>query len=56
MGVTDYLQRARECAEIADRMKGADKAKLLEVAEAWAELAKAAAAEASKKADGKKVR
>jgi hypothetical protein len=33
-------------------MKGADKAKLLEVAEAWASLAKAEAAKASGKMDG----
>ena len=49
MPVTPYLERARECADMADRATNAeDRKKLLEIAEAWAELAKAAAAEAAK--------
>jgi len=44
MPVTQYLVRARECAAIADRLTNAeDKKKLLEIAEAWADLAKAEA-------------
>ena len=46
MPVTKYLERARQCAEIADRTQSeADKKKLLEIAEAWGDLAKQAAAE-----------
>jgi hypothetical protein len=46
--VTEYLNRARDCAAIADRTRNeTDKKKLLEIAEAWADLAKAAAAEAT---------
>ena len=43
MGVSDYLQRARECAEIADRVSPTDKKKLLEIADAWLKLADDAA-------------
>jgi hypothetical protein len=49
MPVTPYLERARECAELADRAANAeDRKKLLAIAEAWADLARAAAAEAAK--------
>jgi hypothetical protein len=44
MSVTEYLQRARECAALADRMNPKDKAALLEIAEAWLKLASDAAA------------
>lgn len=49
MPATAYLERARECAALADRAANAeDRKKLLEIAEAWADLARAAAAEAAK--------
>jgi hypothetical protein len=44
MNVTDYLTRARECADIAERVTGADKKKLMEIADAWIKLAEAEAA------------
>ena len=37
--VTEYLQRARDCAALAEKMSGADKKKLLDIAEAWLRLA-----------------
>ena len=43
MSVTEYLTRARECADIADRIEGEDKRKLLEIADAWLKLADSAA-------------
>ncbi len=43
MTVTEYLKSARECAELAERMTGDDKRKLLAIADAWLELAKHAA-------------
>jgi hypothetical protein len=39
MSVTEYLQRARLCAEIADRLTGEDKTKLMDIADAWLKLA-----------------
>jgi hypothetical protein len=57
MPVVEYLARARECADLADRAGNPeDRKKLLEIASAWAELAKAAAevaATQSPKTDGK---
>ncbi len=45
MPVTKYLERARACADMADRASSAaDRKKLLEIADAWADLAKAEAA------------
>jgi len=41
--VTAFLERARECATLADQMDGDDKAKMLDVAEAWLQLADEAA-------------
>jgi len=35
VSVTEYLERARECADLADRMNGDDRKKLLEIADAW---------------------
>jgi hypothetical protein len=46
--VTEYLERARECAALADKMTGDDKAKMLEIAEAWLRLADEAAKTALK--------
>ncbi len=43
MSVTEYLNRARECAALADKMNSKDKAALLEIAEAWLKLASDAA-------------
>jgi hypothetical protein len=43
MSVTEYLTRARECADIAERIDGVDKRKLLEIADAWLKLADNAA-------------
>jgi hypothetical protein len=49
MPVTPYLERARECADLADRASNPeDKKKLLDIAEAWVEVAKAEAAKAAK--------
>ena len=57
MPVVEYLSRARECADLADRARNTeDRKKLLDIANAWAELAKAAAAVAATKppkVDGK---
>lgn len=39
MSVTEYLEHARVCAEIADRLTGEDKAKLMSIADAWLKLA-----------------
>ena len=50
MGVSDYLQLARDCAEIADRLGPQDKKKLLAVADAWLKLADDAAKAAASKA------
>jgi hypothetical protein len=52
VSVTVYLERARECAALAEHLKPADKKAMLEIAEAWAELARAEAAEQAK-TDGK---
>jgi hypothetical protein len=52
VGVSVYLERARECAALAETMKPADKKAMLEIAEAWAALAKEEA-ERLAKADGK---
>ena len=50
MPVTEYLECARACADVAERATTPeDKRKLLELAQAWTELAKAAALEDSKK-------
>ena len=43
MIVTKYLELARECADLAERMNGDDKSRLLKVASAWIELADEAA-------------
>ena len=57
MPVVEYLARARECADLADRARNAeDRHKLLDIADAWAELAKAAAIQAAKKQAGEKLR
>jgi hypothetical protein len=39
MSVTDYLERARECAAMAETMGPEEKKKLLDIAEAWLKLA-----------------
>jgi hypothetical protein len=48
LSVTEYLERAREVAVLADRKTGAEKARLLDIAEAWLKLAETAANEAQK--------
>ena len=48
MSVTDYLERARECAAMAETMGPEEKKKLLDVAEAWLKLADDAAKQAAK--------
>jgi hypothetical protein len=50
VNVTVYLERARECAALAETMKPADKKAMLEIAEAWAALAKEEAARLAKAA------
>ena len=47
---TDCLARARECVAKAEHLTGAEKTKMLEVAQAWLKLAD----EAAKAADAKK--
>jgi hypothetical protein len=49
VSVTQYLERARECANLADRMSGEDKKKLLEIADAWIKMATVEAAKATAK-------
>jgi hypothetical protein len=39
MTVTLYLERARECAALADDVKGDEQKQLLAIAEAWLTLA-----------------
>jgi hypothetical protein len=39
MNVTDCLEHARVCAQIADRLTGEDKVRLLSMADAWLALA-----------------
>jgi hypothetical protein len=55
--VTDCLERARECAAMAETMSGDEKIKMLSVADAWLkvadEIAKEAAKANGKPADGK---
>jgi hypothetical protein len=41
--VTEFLQRARECAALAETMDGEDKKKVLEFADDWLKLADEAA-------------
>ena len=55
MSVTDYLERARECAALADKAKESHKPKILTIADAWLKLADDAALEAKQesKANGK---
>jgi hypothetical protein len=42
LSVSEFLDRARECAEIADKLEGADKQKM-EIANEWLKLAGEAA-------------
>jgi hypothetical protein len=37
--VTEYLERARQCAALADKMSEPDKATLMEIVGAWLTLA-----------------
>ena|SRR5215203_626369 len=55
MSVTDYLERARECAALADKAKETHKPKILAIADAWLKLADEAALEAKQEStpDGK---
>ena len=48
MSVSDYLERARECAAMAEAMGPEEKKKLLDIAEAWLKLADDAAKDAVK--------
>ena len=48
MRVALYLERARECSELADQAPANDKKAILEIAEAWLKLADAAAKEKRK--------
>jgi hypothetical protein len=52
VNVTDYLERARECAAMAARKTGDEKQRLNELAEAWLKLAQQQA-EAATAAFGK---
>jgi hypothetical protein len=46
MSVTEYLERARECADLAEKLKDEDKQRLMAVADAWLKLADEAAKQA----------
>ena len=48
MRVAMYLERARECSDLADKAPANDKKAILEIAEAWLKLADAAAKEKEK--------
>ena len=50
--VTEFLERARQCAALAENMTGDEKTKMLAVANAWLKAADEVAKEASK-ANGK---
>jgi len=52
--VSDCLERARECAALAETLEGDEKVKMQAVAEAWLKVADEAAKEATK-ASGKPV-
>jgi hypothetical protein len=51
--VTEYLQRARDCAALADKMTGEDKKKLLGIADAWLKLADQRAKELNSPGDAR---
>ena len=44
--VTDYLDRARECSALADKMNGDNRKAFQELADAWLQLAQDEAKEA----------
>jgi len=44
--VTEYLERAREIAAMADKKSGEEKKRWMDIAEAWLKLADEAAVEA----------
>ena len=48
--VTEYLERAREIAALADRKIGDERKRLLSIAEAWLKLAEDAALESTQSA------
>jgi hypothetical protein len=47
MAVTEYLERARECAAMAEHMKPNDRKAMLDIADEWLKLADAATKVAS---------
>ncbi len=53
VSVSEYLERARECAALAENMTGDEKTKMLAVAQAWLKVADEAAkvADPNKEAD-----
>ncbi len=55
MSVSDYLERARECAAMAETM-GPEEKKLLDIAEAWLKLADDAAKKEAAKQNGRPPR
>ena len=48
MRVALYLERARQCSQLADQAPAKDKDAILEIANAWLKLADAAAKEKAK--------
>jgi hypothetical protein len=52
--VTDCLERARECADVAETLTGDERTQMLAVAQAWLKVADEIAKEATK-ATGKLV-
>jgi len=56
VSVSDYLERARECAAMAETMGPEEKKKLLDIAEAWLKLADDAAKKEAAKQNGRPPR
>lgn len=48
MSASDYLERARKCAELAETSGPEEKEKLLDIAKAWLKLAEDTAERASR--------
>jgi hypothetical protein len=48
--VTHFLEQARVCADLAERLTGEDRKRLLDMAHEWLSLAKQAASQAERRA------
>ena len=56
MRVTEFLERARECAALADHMSGEHREAVLALAETWLKLADAEALKAQARAERQTAR